>query len=354
MAAGRTDIRVSSVREDSHGLAGGPRLERAVDAARALSDLLWEEVHEQLGSAHAREDRAPVDGDARRHSAQLAERIADLASTVALLASGDGCATAPPGPRARSVPRVSPPAGPAIGPRSSAVLIDERDELSDAPHEDLHAMARQSDGGQQTSPHGPHDDAPFTDRWWTSNGRRAHDGGEQDDCEEQRAWLGLIGSALAQFERDHVPFAALLIEVLDAGVPANVNRQITRAVAGVLDEISPVSILPECSNRYWLIVPRADRRRARAVADRLTRVLGPSGGEGAGRHDAADRYFAAISARRSPPRTSDSAARLRLAVGTSACPDNGRDLSALVAWAHIELAAARSASLPVIAATEQV
>jgi len=354
VAAGRTDIRVSSVREDSHGLAGGPRLERAVDAAHALSDVLWEEVHEQLGSAHAREDRARVDGDARRHSAQLAERIADLASTVALLASGDGCATAPPGPRARSAPHVSPPAGPASGPRSSAVLIDERDELRDVPHEDLHAAARQSDGGQQTSPEGPHDDAALTDRWWTSNGRRAHDGGEQDDCEEQRAWLGLIGSALTQFERDHVPFAALLIEVLDAGMPANVNRQITRAVAGVLDEISPVSILPECPNRYWLIVPRADRRRARAVADRLARVLGPSGDEGAGRHDAADRYFAAISARRSPPRTSDSAARLRLAVGTSACPDNGRDLSALVAWAHIELAAARSASLPVIAVTEQV
>ena len=176
MAAGRTDIRVSSVREDSHGLAGGPRLERAVDAAHALSDLLWEEVHEQLGSAHAREDRARVDGDARRHSAQLAERIADLASTVALLASGDGCATAPPGPRARSAPHVSPPAGPASGPRSSAVLIDERDELS-------------------------------ADQLWAPRTRRSDDRVEDIPRALELPWLGLIERGLAEFERDCEPFA---------------------------------------------------------------------------------------------------------------------------------------------------
>lgn len=358
MAAGQTNTRVGLGREDSHGPAGEVRLERALDAAHSLSDLLWEELHEQLRCAHAREDHTSAGDTMRRRTAQLAERMADVASTVALLASGDPGAARTPDPGTRNARRA--PAGaaavakPAPVTRPVAVLIDERDELQDCSRQESAAAARRGLGRRETTSHTLRRDSPSPERFWTSNGRRAHDGVEKEhDRGERRGWLGQIDGALAQFERDHVPFAALLIEVLDAGVQVEVNRRIARTVAGALESLSPPSIVPECSNRCWLLVPRADRRRARVVAARLTRALGPSANP-ADRPDAAEKYFAAISARRSPPRSADDATHIRLAIGTAVCPEDGRDVPSLVAQAHIDLAATRSASAPLVAVGERV
>jgi hypothetical protein len=299
VAAGRIDIGEARAAKDSRG-----RLERAADAAHVLSDLVWEELHEQLSS---------------RHSAQLAERLADLASTVALLARAGGGATSSPASTAWEETRAAAAAAPATDARPAAVLIDEHDEQAD--------------------------------RFWASSARRPRDGREGNGRPGSPAWLGLIESALAQFERDRVPFAVLLLEVLDAGEPPGANEQIESALARAFDAFGPVSIAAEGPHRYWLLVPHADRLGALILADRLARAL-EGVDDDAGATDAAERYFAALSARGPRPHAGDVAAPLRLVVGTAACPDHGRDVSALVAQAHIEVAAACAAGAPVEAASE--
>jgi hypothetical protein len=296
VAAGRTDRGVSWGREDSHGPAGGARFGRAVDAAHSLSDLLWEELREELTRG--------VDSAPTRRSAELAERVAGVASTVALLA-GDRNGTTP--------------AMAASSAANGAVLVDE------------------------------HDAAP-TDALRDASTRRVRDRLDAGGHARQPAWLSLIESALAQFERDHAPFAVLLVEVIDRGEPVGSSEHIGVTVARALDAIRPASIAPEDSRRYWLLVPQADRLGARFLADRLARAFsGPDADDG--RTDAAETYFAALSARRS---RGQAAAPPRLVAGTAACPENGCDSSALIAHAHIELAEARSARLPFVAVTEPV
>jgi GGDEF-like domain len=312
--------------------------------------VLWEELHEQLDSAYAREDRWPMGSAATRRSAELAERIADLASTVALLAGAGDDATRPRAPATSETTRAAVAATPARNARPVAVLIDERDEQADASRHEHPAAARRRQRGAETSRHTLRRGEVPTDEVRASNTRLAGDGLGEHDRGAQPAWLGLIGSALAEFERDRLPFAVLLVELLDVGVPASANAEVERAVARALDAIGPASIAPEDSDHYWLLVPETDRLAARVLADRLARAFGPVE-NAADQTDPADRYFAALSARTSqPPR--GHAAPLRLAVGTAVCPEDGRDVSALVAQAHIELAAARSASPRFVAVTE--
>jgi hypothetical protein len=319
VTARQVDIGVSSVREDLRGPVGGVRLERAANTAHALSDLLWEELHERLRVACANEDRRPTAHAAMRYPAELAERIADLASTVALLTGAPGGAAPSRATTAREETPAAPAAGPVTDARPAAVLIDERDERTGA------SMA------------------------W--NTRPEGDGLEGNGRAGRQAWLEEIESALAQFEHDRVPFAALLVEVLDAGELSGASEQIEGALARALDALGPASIATEGPDRYWLLVPQADRRGAHGVADRLARAL--EGADDAAAADAADRYFAALSARGSRPQAGHPEAPLRIVVGTAACPENGRDLSALVAQAHIELAEARSACRPFATASER-
>jgi hypothetical protein len=350
VAAGRTDIGLSSGSEDPHGPVSAVRLERGASAAHSLCDVLWEELHEQLESAYAREDRWPIGSAATRRSAELAERIADLAATVALLAGAGDDATPPRAPATSDTTRAAAAPTPARNAAPVAVLIDERDEHADASRQEHPAAARRRQRGGETSRHTLRRGAGPTDEAWASNACLSGDGLGEHDRAGQPAWLGLIGSALAEFERDHLPFAVLLVELLDVGVPAGANAEVERAVARALDAIGPASIAPEGSDHYWLLVPRTDRLAARVLADRLARALGPV--EAApDQTDAAEGYFAALSARTSQPRRGH-AAPLRIAVGTAVCPQDGRDVSALVARAHIELAAARSANPRFLEVTE--
>ncbi len=310
-----TDIGVGSGSGDFHGAASAARLERAVDAAHLLCDVLWEELHDQPRYVPAREDGWSIDGAGSGRSAELAERIADLASTVALLARAGGETPR----RSASAPshetRATSAAAPATDTSPVAVLIDERDDHADPPRWERPAAAER-----------------------------------QLEPEALPAWLGLIDSALAQFERDQIPFAVLLIELLDVDARAGGSHEIERAAARAVEAITPASLAHECSGRYWLLVPRADRRRAREVTDRLARSLGPVV-DPPEETDAAESYFAALASRTSQRRRVD-AAPLRLAVGAAVCPEDGGDLAALVAQAHIELAAALSASPPSRSATE--
>ena len=181
--------------------------------------------------------------------------------------------------------------------------------------------------------------------------------------EEPAAWTHLIASALERFERDRVPFAVLLIEVLDVehlqrsvriGELPHLMRKIGSASTRALETIgarSAASLALERPDRFWLQVPETDRLGAHALAERLAGALGLVG-PAAGSADPAEQYFAALSAPRSPLRAKQKDARLKLAVGTAVCPEDGQDVAALVTHAEVELAAMRDVNRPTVALAE--
>jgi hypothetical protein len=178
-------------------------------------------------------------------------------------------------------------------------------------------------------------------------------------------WIVSIGSALEQFERDLLPFAVLLVELVDVehlrlGGPDGELRRLTRqmesAFTQALETIGArraASLTPERPDRYWLLLSETDRLAAQALAERLVRTFVPVGA-GSGAADPAERYFAALSAQRSPLRVRQIGAPLQLAVGMAVCPENGREASTLAAHADVELSAVRAAGLSIVSTAEPV
>jgi hypothetical protein len=301
------------------GAAHLERVGRAANAARALCDVLWEVLQEQLGVLSER--RVAVDGASAPtpDAAQLAEGLADVTATLALLAGTYGGAAVPsiatPADATQSAARAVPTSADA---QSAAVLIDERDEQGHTP------------------PQGP-----------------------------PAAASRLIGSALKRFERDGLPFAVLLVELLHlehlrlgarTGEQPYIARLIESAFTQALETIGggpAASLAPEPPDRYWLLVPEANRLGAHAVAGSLVSAFGPVAAA-AGRADPTGQYFAALSTQGSPVRAGQNGAPQQLAVGTAACPENGRDAATLARHADLELTAARAAAQPIISMGEPV
>src|SRR5207245_10356928 len=80
------------------GPAHGERLERAAQAAHLLCEVLWEALHDELGVRRERAGLPNVNSAPTQRTAALAERLADVAATVALLASADRGVTVSPRP----------------------------------------------------------------------------------------------------------------------------------------------------------------------------------------------------------------------------------------------------------------
>jgi len=132
------------------------------------------------------------------------------------------------------------------------------------------------------------------------------------------AWIGSIGGQLEQFERDHVSFAVLLVELVDrerlargAGALDRLEREISGALG------ARGSLTRERPGRYWLVMPATDRGAARQLAERLGGAVSTG--------------------------SADLAARLEVAVGIAVCPDDGRQASTIAAHADVDLYADRSA-----------
>jgi GGDEF domain-containing protein len=130
------------------------------------------------------------------------------------------------------------------------------------------------------------------------------------------AWIGSIGRQLEQFGRDRVPFAVLLVELVDserlargAGALDRVERELSTSLG------ARGSLTRERPGRYWLVMPGTDRGAAGEAAERLGSAVATAATD-----------FAA-----------------RLAVGIAVCPDDGRQASALAAHADVDLYADRSA-----------
>ncbi len=110
------------------------RLRRAAGAARELSDVLWEALHEELGERSGAGPRA-------QHVTDLAERLVDVAATLSALATaGERIPASAESEMAAAPAAVSTPEVPgqlAHEPRfertspdssSVAIIVDERDD----------------------------------------------------------------------------------------------------------------------------------------------------------------------------------------------------------------------------------
>ena len=268
------------------------RLTRAARAAQALSEALWEGLHEELSDPRS------------QRVAELSELLADVSLAVASLARvaagapGEASATpvAPAVPVQPESPIASEPgihdrpssasvrASPMVHESPSAVLIDEL-----APEVQAEIQIRDERGEREQS---------------------------------QSAWIAAIGRRLERYERDGLPFAVLLVELADverlrhAELPGEMARLTGLVETALAGELRPAdSLTRESPGRYWLLAPETDAGGARTLVARLADAV-----RGAAEH-------------RGTP--------LEVAVGVAVCPADGSRAAALAAYADVALYAAR-------------
>jgi GGDEF domain-containing protein len=325
---------------DPLGPHSAERLAHAARAARSLSELLWEALHEEL-----RDPPGQLTGE-------LSERLANVAATVALLARwGAGASTvqqtlhaaAPPTPASARAQHDEPP---PLADLSGMDIASAAERLRPSMAEHPPAWDRPSTGERVAPAEGPSTPrdasaAVLVDEWVegprstaAANVSESRDIQIRDERREQEhetreqvAWIASIERRLERYERDRVPFAVLLLELADverlrhSELPGEVAR-LTGLVETVLaNELRPAdSLTRESPGRYWLLTPQAEALNARALAERLSEAVRDS-----------------VSHRGAP---------LQLAIGIALCPVDGSRAAALAAHADMALYAARSTGRP--------
>ena len=101
--------------EAMSGPAQIERLKRAAQAANVLCEVLWETLHAGLAVQPQLPDVPDAESAPTQQMAALAERLADVAATVALLASADRRSTVPKPGLAETAPAAA-----ATAPRAAA------------------------------------------------------------------------------------------------------------------------------------------------------------------------------------------------------------------------------------------
>jgi GGDEF domain-containing protein len=316
------------------------RLARAARAARSLSDLLWEALHEEL-----RDPPGQLAGE-------LSERLANVSAALALLArcrvgasrvrQMPQAATSPPTASASAPHDEAPSAGGPPDADSASAAEQLRSSLVERP-----ATAERPSAGERAAPAEGSSTRPdasaavLVDEWVErprstpaagaseSRGIQIRDERREQAhaTREQGPWVASIERRLERYERDRVPFAVLLLELADverlrhSELPGEVAR-LTGLVETVLaNELRPADTLTrESPGRYWLLTPQADALNARALAERLAEAVRDN-----------------VSHRKAP---------LALAIGIALCPADGRRAAVLAAHADMALYAARSAGRP--------
>jgi GGDEF domain-containing protein len=137
------------------------------------------------------------------------------------------------------------------------------------------------------------------------------------------AWVSSVGRLLARHAQDGLPFAVLLVEIVDVarlersetphdlhGLVAQVESALGRGMRAT-DELSR-----ETRGRYWLVAPETNGTGARMLAERLARLV-----RGSATH-------------RGVP--------LEVAIGIAVCPDDGTEAPALAARADLGVYSARA------------
>jgi GGDEF domain-containing protein len=329
-------------------------LERAARAAQQLCDTLWETLHEEL--------RDP----SSERVVHLSLRLAEVSSTVALLAGdasggarrGDGSgfetgADAPLDDPAASAATVgNAPTEARLAPVAPSASGDEP-RLASAPGAVPDSESSKSPFVERRTPPEPSRPNPLplaavqpipTRAGEYTFTKLVDERGPVDAAEQlasvapiqpeieirdvrreegPSAWVTSVGRLLARHTEDGLPFAVLLVEIVDVarlersetphdlhGLVAQVERALGQAMRST-DELSR-----ETRGRYWLVAPETNGTGARMLAERLARLV-----RGSATH-------------RGVP--------LEVAVGIAVCPDDGTEAPALAARADLGVYSARA------------
>jgi GGDEF domain-containing protein len=300
---------------------------RAARAAQQLCDVLWEAMREEL----------LLSPDTAR-AAELSERLADISSTIAMLAaaappsrlSQGGSATldlSPPDPTpASSTPASAVPASPASMAVPSTPTPPVRDRRTPpepspvarqpiASGTDAHPFTKlvdEQEAGTHAEPLATVQ--PIQPEIEIRDVRRE---------EGPSAWVSSVGRLLARHAQDGLPFAVLLVEIVDVaqlersetphdlhGLVAKVEDALGRGMR-TTDHLSR-----ETLGRYWLVAPETNGTGARMLAERLARLVRTS------------------ASHRGVP--------MEVAIGIAVCPDDGTEAPALAARADLGVYSARA------------
>ncbi|MGN6372129.1 MAG: diguanylate cyclase domain-containing protein [Solirubrobacteraceae bacterium] len=304
-------------------------LSRAVRSSRELCELLWEAMHQELRH-HPREERVR----------ELSERLSEVASTVAMLTVAPHGGASPGERRTRpeSVSAEQPVERPSHlspvpgddGARVPSLPTEPQSPMPDAPTptvpaaSDSLARMRLVDEhlhAPSVHPQAPsaHPQAPQASTALPQSVRRE---------EGASAWINTVGRLLERHAVDGLPFAVLLVEVVDVAhiersdSPVQVNNliaQVEHALGRALR--SEDSLTRESFGRYWLVAPETNGTGARMLAERLARLVRSS------------------ASHRGVP--------LEVAIGIAVCPEDGTDAPALAARADLGVYTARANGRPV-------
>jgi GGDEF domain-containing protein len=310
-------------------------LTRATRAARELCELLWEALHQELRSPRAERVR------------ELSQRLAEVSSTVALLTHRPDGDEGPLERRAPTTP-VGEPAGSASGTASGGPVAAAPAVPAPATPAPVSPLTPVPD------PSGPHPAAAQSEpppvREPDADAARAARIRLVDELEPQdassvaveverpvgglrpqegaSAWVGTVGRLLERHAVDGLPFAVLLVEVVDVAhierseSPVQVNNLIAQ-VEGALGRAlrSHDTLTRESLGRYWLVAPETNGTGARMLAERLARLVRSS------------------ASHRGVP--------LEVAVGIAVCPEDGLEAPELAARADLSVYSARATGQPV-------
>ena len=336
--------------------AAAERLARAARAAQQLSDVLWETLQEEL--EEPRVERVK----------DLSKRLVEVSSAVALLAASPAAASVtgsePPrskldsgdGERTRgesdtldsigaaTVRRAtgsSPPAGASpVGPKLGGADADEPSverrkppvpsrpqvpppvalqsiptSVGEYTFTKLVDEQEQTTSQQPTTPQQPLASVePIQPEIEIRDVRRE---------EGPSAWVSSVGRLLTRHAEDGLPFAVLLVEIVDVarlersetphdlhGLVAQVESALGRGMRAT-DRLSR-----ETLGRYWLVAPETNGTGAQMLAERLARLVRTS------------------ATHRNIP--------MEVAIGIAVCPDDGTEAPALAARADLGVYSARA------------
>lgn len=298
-------------------------------SSRELCELLWEAMHQELRN-HPREERVR----------ELSERLSEVASTVAML-------TVAPHGGASPGERRSPPES------VSAEQSEERpSHLSPVPGNDSPSTPSSPAGPEPPMPdvppppvpaandslarmrlvdeHAPAPSAHVQVQPAHAQSPQASTALPQSVRREEgaSAWINTVGRLLERHAVDGLPFAVLLVEVVDVAhiersdSPVQVNNliaQVEHALGRALR--AEDSLSRESFGRYWLVAPETNGTGARMLAERLARLVRSS------------------ASHRGVP--------LEVAIGIAVCPEDGTDAPALAARADLGVYSARANGRPV-------
>ncbi len=305
------------------------RLRRAARAAQQLCDALWEALHEEL-----------LNPDATR-LAQLSERLAEVSSTVAML-TPPVPGEAPVPPRAPAATREAPSAGASgsSSPVFNAPVSDptlgrpagerrtppapSRPPLSPPGSPVAHQPAATA-AGDYTPTKLVDEQAAATAEPLASVQPIQPEIEIRDVRREEgpSAWVSSVGRLLARHAEDGLPFAVLLVEIVDVAqlerseTPHDLHGLVAKVESALGQGMRASDHLSrETLGRYWLVAPETNGTGARMLAERLARLVRTS------------------ASHRGVP--------MEVAIGIAVCPDDGTEAPALAARADLGVYSARA------------